>query len=134
MYTFKTLLASGITILESNDDCDVVGSFCTKKELFLSDGLDSCDATEYDDDNEYDNDGASFPKRFNSAQRLGSGAREPLANTTDRHSSDISLITKPGDNRRKTKWHSHSGVDPLQYSPCSTPPPKRYDAGTLHCS
>lgn len=73
--------------IESNKDCDIVGSLSLVTRL--------C-GVEADDDE-------SFPKRFNSAQTLGSGAREPLAKITERHSWDISRISKPGDNRRRTR-------------------------------
>lgn len=73
----------------------------------------------------------SFPKRFNSAQTLGRGAKEPLANITERHCWDKSRMSNPGESRRSTKWHSQDGVEPLQYSPCRIPSPKRLWVG-LH--
>ena len=75
------------------------------------------DATILRDDDDDDDDvdlGSVFPKRSNSAQRLGNGASDPLAKIIFRHSLDISLIKRPGDSNFNTKWHSHGGVEPLQ--------------------
>ena len=110
VYNFS-ITPSVVFTKESKTDCEISGSLPLAMLLRIG-GDDSCERYVCDgvgDDNE-----VSFPKRFNSAHRLGRGASEPLANMTERHSWEISLINKPGDNRRRVKWHSQGGRDPLQ--------------------
>jgi hypothetical protein len=53
-------------------------------------------------DNVVDFVDVSFPYKSSSAQRLGIGAREPLANINERHCSVIGPSIRPGESNFNT--------------------------------